>query len=115
MLITGSTIPLGLISNGSQITATSAKGGKSRAEDAAMQFEALMIGQMLRSAREAGGSGWMGDGEAGSALSEMAEQQFASVLASGGGIGLAKLVNSGLENRTPQPKGGPSPTTSGSK
>ena len=71
-----------------------------KVRDAAREFEALMIEQMLRSARAGGGGEWMGEDQTGSALPEMAEQQFARALAAGGGLGLAKLVVEGLE-RTP--------------
>lgn len=67
-------------------------------EQAAQQFEALLLSQMLRSAREAGGAGgWLGSEDGVSApLLEMAEQQVAALLASAGGLGLAALVVSGL-------------------
>jgi Rod binding domain-containing protein len=67
-------------------------------EDAAKQFEALLIEQMLQSARAGGSGGWMNESEdeSGSALSELAEQQFAQALAANGGIGLAKLVANSL-------------------
>lgn len=68
-------------------------------KEAATQFEAILIQQLLKSAHAAGGATWMGEDEAGSALAEMAEQQFAQMLASGGGIGLAKLVARGLEQK----------------
>ncbi|MGA7415369.1 MAG: hypothetical protein WBW33_33155 [Bryobacteraceae bacterium] len=65
---------------------------------AASQFEALLIGQFLKSAREAGGSGWMGtdaeDADAG--MIELAEQQLSQALATRGGFGIAKLVAEGL-------------------
>ena len=65
---------------------------------AASQFEALMIGQMLKSAHEAASGDWTGtsDDETGSSILEMAEQQFAQTLASSGGLGLAKMVVNGL-------------------
>jgi len=56
--------------------------------DAARQFEALLIAQMLKSAREASEEA---DSTA-SCLNEIAEQQFAGLLAANGGLGLAKLV-----------------------
>ncbi|MEO8661877.1 MAG: hypothetical protein ABI693_25650 [Bryobacteraceae bacterium] len=67
--------------------------------DAAREFEALLIGQMLKSAREADGSeGWLGTGQdsSGTSVLEFAEQQFAQLMASGGGLGLAKMVTEGL-------------------
>lgn len=65
---------------------------------AACQFEALLIGQLLKSAREAGGSGWMGtdSGDADAGMIELAEQQLSQALAARGGFGLAKLVTEGL-------------------
>lgn len=65
--------------------------------NAAVEFESLLIGDMLRSARESGG-GWMGSGEDQSADSviDMAEQQFARIMAAGGGLGVAKLITEGL-------------------
>lgn len=68
-----------------------------KVRDAAQQFEALLIGQILRSARE-GGSGWLGSGEdpSGDCASDFAEQQFASTLAQQGGFGLASLIEGGL-------------------
>jgi flagellar protein FlgJ len=69
-----------------------------KVRDAAQQFEALLMGQILRSARQ-GGSGWLGGGEDSSAecATDYAEQQFAAVLAQQGGLGLAGLIVQGLE------------------
>lgn len=65
---------------------------------AAEQFEALLVGQMLRSMREAGGGGWLGASEqdASFSLMEMAEQCLATALASQGGLGLARMVEQAL-------------------
>jgi peptidoglycan hydrolase FlgJ len=67
---------------------------------AATQFEALLIGEVLKSAREADGSGWMGtdEDEAGSTLMEVSEQQISQALASGRGLGLAKMISAGLSS-----------------
>lgn len=69
-------------------------------KEAATQFEALLINQMLQSARALGGNG-IADGDdsegAGSAVVELGEQQFAQALASSGGLGIAKMVVAGLE------------------
>ena len=68
-----------------------------RVKDAARQFEALLIGQMLRAARE-GGSGWTGEKDSASdCATEYAEQQFAAVLSHSGGLGLANLIAKGLD------------------
>jgi Rod binding domain-containing protein len=65
--------------------------------EAAQQFESLLIAQMLRTMRESG-SGWFGTGDdsAGSTGIEMAETHFATLLASRGGLGLARMVAQGL-------------------
>jgi len=67
---------------------------------AAQQFEALLIGQMMRSVRESG-SGWLGSGgdSSGDCATEYAEQQFATVMSQQGGLGLTNLISRGLENR----------------
>jgi Rod binding domain-containing protein len=75
----------------------------SRAAAAAGQFEALLIGQMLKSERESSEDGWLGGGGDSSAESAygLAENQFAQAIASRGGFGLAKTIQHALENRTP--------------
>jgi Rod binding domain-containing protein len=62
--------------------------------DAAKQFEALIMGQVLKAAREASDGGWLGTGDdqTGELALEMAEQGFAQALASRGGMGIAKMV-----------------------
>jgi len=60
--------------------------------DAAQQFEALLLGQILRAAREGGGS-------SSDCALEYAEQQFADVMARNGGLGLARLIVKGLEQQ----------------
>ncbi|HLK68710.1 MAG TPA: hypothetical protein VKU19_35005 [Bryobacteraceae bacterium] len=69
-----------------------------KVRDAAQQFEALLIGQMLRSVRESGG-GWLGSGGGDSTsdcATEYAEQQFAAALSQHGGLGMADLISKGL-------------------
>jgi flagellar protein FlgJ len=74
-------------------------GDPKKIQKAAQQFESILIEQMLKSAHAAGGASFMGEDETSSTMSEMAEQQFAQMLASGGGMGLAKLVTKGLERK----------------
>ena len=62
--------------------------------EAAQQFEALLIGQMLRSVREASADE---QDSAGSTMLDVADQQFSQLLAKNGGLGLAHMVVSGLE------------------
>lgn len=66
---------------------------------AASEFESLLLSELLKSMRGTGSEGWLGSGEdqAGSTMVEMAEQQVAQAIASGGGLGLSKLIVQGLE------------------
>jgi Rod binding domain-containing protein len=72
-----------------------------KVQNAAKQFESLLISQMMKSMREAGSGGWMGGGEdkAGSTAVEYAEEAFAQALASSGGLGLSRLIVKGLETK----------------
>jgi Rod binding domain-containing protein len=72
----------------------------------AKEFESLLIGEVLKSAREADGSGFLGtdESEAGSTLMELSEQQLSQALSSGGGLGLAKLISAGLTKTAAQTK-----------
>jgi len=78
---------------------------KLRRTGAGKDFEALLIGQMMRSIRE-DGSGWMGTGEdkASDAAFGMAENEFARALSGSGrsgsgGFGLAKVIEKGLTSQ----------------
>ena len=75
---------------------------RARVREAAMQFEALLLSEVLKSARESGG-GWLGSGEEGSSttLGEYGEQAFAQVLSQQGGLGLQSLVGNSLLKRVP--------------
>ena len=66
----------------------------SKLHEAAQQFEALIVGEMMRAQREAGSEGWLGSGggtEDDTAM-DMAEGQFSKALASGHGLGLASMI-----------------------
>jgi len=81
-------------------SSTSSKDSPAKLQRAATEFEALLLGQMLKSAREAGGTGLTGNGEddneANSSLLELGEQQFAQAMAGSGALGIAKMVIAGL-------------------
>ena len=66
---------------------------------AATQFEALLIGEMLKSVREGSEDGWLGGGTDSSAESAfgIAENQFAQTISEHGGFGLAKTIERSLE------------------
>ena len=71
-----------------------------RLQKAAKEFEALIIGQMLKSVRESSfGGGWGTGDQSGDVALEMAEQQMSQMLTSNGGLGLARLITKGLEQR----------------
>src|SRR6266568_2080021 len=66
---------------------------------AAQQFEALLIGELLKTSREANSSGWLGAGDeddAGQTGVEVGEQEFARMLAASGGLGMSKMIEAGM-------------------
>lgn len=67
-------------------------------KNAARQFEALLLGQMLKSMTDSEG-GWLGTGddESSSSAMEYAQEIFAQSLSANGGLGLATLVANGLK------------------
>src|SRR5688572_22742081 len=69
--------------------------------DAARQFEALLIGFMLKSVREGSSSSWLDSGQdsAASSATGYAEEHFAQALAASGGLGLAKTITASLEDQ----------------
>jgi Rod binding domain-containing protein len=69
----------------------------SKVRDAAEQFEALLVSQILRTVRESGSLS-SSDPSSDCALG-FAEEQFAVALAKNGGLGLADLIAKGLERR----------------
>src|SRR5579863_8036009 len=66
--------------------------------DAAQQFESLLISQLLKTAHDAGGSGWLGtdDDDAGQTGIGFGEEQLSRMIASSGGLGLSSMIESGL-------------------
>jgi len=66
-------------------------------QNAAEQFESLLIAQILRSAHATAASGLGGDEEqSDDAAMGLAEEQFAQALAANGGLGLSKLIVQGI-------------------
>lgn len=67
-----------------------------RLQEAAQEFEALLLAQMLKAMREE--RGWMGTGEDSTSASmlEIAEEHLARLMAAQGGLGLADLIEQGL-------------------
>ncbi|HUO31231.1 MAG TPA: hypothetical protein VMU80_18550 [Bryobacteraceae bacterium] len=80
------------------LTSTPTKDDPAKIKAAATQFEALLIGQMLKSMHDSEG-GWLGTGDDASASSAMeyGQEVFAQALAQNGGLGLASMIARGLE------------------
>ena len=78
-------------------TQTQPKDDPAKVLDAAKQFEALLLSQMMKSMRDTEG-GWMGTDEddAASSAMEYGQEMFAQSMAKNGGLGLAKLLAQGL-------------------
>jgi len=77
----------------------SAKDSPEKIRDAASQFEALLIGEVLKTAHE--GEGWLGTGddETSSTTMGLADQFLAQSMAKNGGLGLARMIGAGLARR----------------
>lgn len=77
--------------------------GSNKAAGAAKDFEALLLGQMLKSAHS--DSGWLGtdNDDAGEAAVGIGEEQLARTMAQSGGLGLSKLIESGIKSRQVTP------------
>ena len=73
------------------------KDDPAKVQDAARQFEALLLAQMMKSMRDSEG-GWLGtdQDDASSSAMEYAQDMFAQSMAARGGLGLANLVAAGL-------------------
>ena len=79
-------------------TAAPSQDDPAKIRDAARQFEALLVGQMMKSMHDSEG-GWLGTGDdqSGSAAMEYGQEAFAQAMANSGGLGLANMVVRGLQ------------------
>jgi len=87
-------------------TSDSSKSNGKKISDAAGQFEALMIGQILKAAHGSESAGWLGAGEdddSSSTAIQMAEEYLGQAIAKGGGLGIAKMVIKGIGNSASKP------------
>ncbi len=66
--------------------------------EAAQEFEALLLAQILRSVRESAAGGWSGEEteESGGLMLELAEQELAKAMAARGCFGLAAMAAGAL-------------------
>ena len=74
-------------------------GDPAKIQDAAQQFEALLLGQILETVSKDGG--WLGSGEdsASSCANGFAQEQLAALMAKQGGFGLSRLIAEGLDQK----------------
>ena len=79
-----------------QATAPPKQDTPEKIHGAAREFESLLLGEMLKNARESSSTD---EDQTTASIKEMSEQQLASAMAAGGGLGLAKLVVQGIEAR----------------
>ena len=75
-------------------SASTSVGSHSKLHDAAQQFEALIVGEMLRSEREEQSECGLGGEEDSATESAMdiAEGQFSKAIVASGGLGLASMI-----------------------
>jgi flagellar protein FlgJ len=68
---------------------------------AAKQFEALLIGQMMKSMHDSEG-GWLGTGDdqSSSSAMEYGQEIFAQSMAQSGGLGLSNMISAGLQKQS---------------
>ncbi len=69
-------------------------------QDAAQQFESLLLSQILSTVHENGG--WLGSGgdSSSGAATGFAEQQLAGMIAQKGGLGLSGMIAAGLSRQS---------------
>lgn len=67
----------------------------------ALEFESLLLGQILQSmSSTADGSLWGGGDSPSASMVEFAQEHLAKSIAAGGGLGIAKIVEQGLRQRS---------------
>lgn len=80
------------------------KDSPEKIREAASQFEALLIGEILKASQSEGG-GWMGDESdaAGASTADFASEHLARSMASQGGLGLKDMIVKSLARSTSAP------------
>ncbi len=77
-------------------------GTPKKAEHAAVQFESLLLTQLLRAAHTED-SGWLGSGSeedpASGQATALAEEFLAQAMASNGGLGIARMISQDLKGK----------------
>lgn len=95
-------VPVSAGTSPERTVSTRAQDSPDKIRKGATEFEALLLTQILRSARQSAGGALSGDdtedSDTNSSLLDLGEQQFAQALSANGGLGLAKMVMSGLNH-----------------
>ena len=96
--------PLSGVALGSaSVTGSHSSDSPEKIKDAASQFEALMMGQILKAAHQEDDGGWLGGDDSDQAAStamDFANDYFARALASKGGLGLTNMIVAGLSHQS---------------
>ena len=93
------TLPIGPSAVSSGVTPPKSKDSPEKIRDAASQFEALLISQVLKSAHDGEEQGLMGGSDpASSSAMDFATDYFARALAAQGGLGLTAMITKSLEH-----------------
>jgi len=89
------------------VTSSQKQDNPEKIKDAASQFEALMIGQILKAAHEDSDEGALGgDSDPASASAmDLANDYFARAMAAKGGLGLSNLIVKGLNRQGTESNG----------
>lgn len=86
---------IGSIAASAAITAGDGLAKPKTAPEAAQQFEAMLLAQMLQAARPQDGE----EDTTNSTMWDMAAQQFSQLLAKSGGLGLSKMISASLDRK----------------
>lgn len=112
--------PIGILTNTIPATSPAAhdssKSDPTKIAHAASQFEALMIGQILKAAHGSGSEGWLGagdDDDSSATAIQIAEEYLGQSIANSGGLGIAKMVVKGLSKSAQDPGTAPISASSG--
>lgn len=73
-------------------------------KDAAQQFESLLIEQILHTMRDSAQMGGTEKDGSADSMMDFAEQEFAKVMAAGGGFGLSRTIVEGLSRSNARQK-----------
>jgi flagellar protein FlgJ len=100
MSTTSSLASIANLPSATGVTPAATTGQTAQIQKVAQQFEALMLRQMLASARQASGKDALFSSQAQSTFSEMADARFADLATKTNAIGLARMIAKQLSATT---------------